>query len=88
MAGSPATRLSAEAEAIIDRRMLAGRRAVSLRAAMRAAAALMAAHPGSVIVPAELRGDRVGLWARVPGAWLLGDAGEVAAWLDREAPAA
>lgn len=36
--------------------------------AMRAADALMAAHPRAVVVPAELRGDRVGLWAHVPGA--------------------
>ena len=55
--------------------------------AMLAADALMAAHPGSVIVPAELRGDRVGLWAHVPGAWRLGDADEVRAWLDAEQPA-
>lgn len=56
--------------------------------AMRAADALMAAHPGAVIVLAELRGDRVGFWAHVPGAWRLGDADEVRAWLEAEAPAA
>lgn len=55
--------------------------------AMRAADALMAEHPGAVIVPAELRRDRVGLWAHVPRAWRLGDADEVRAWL-AEAPVA
>ena len=55
------------------------------REAMVTAEALMVAYPGAVVEAVELRRDRVGLCAHLPGAWRLGDAAEVRAWLEAEA---
>ena len=83
------TSLAPGAEAVITGRML---RVVAWQRAMRAADALMEAHPGAVVKPVGLRPrpggpERVGLAAEVDGASVAGDLAEVRAWLEQRAPA-